>query len=354
MAGMGHLDGKWCETFVTTLDHEIFVVGPRGRILYANPQAEKVFGGSEDQVRLGEIFGADQNLGERLRRIAQNSDWSPINLVAVEGPMAGVEFKMRGRGTDDADGNGRVILLVADRQRDAGFTQLRQLVRKLNADLATRARRAENLEGKLDAETRLHRELIHRVKNNLALLTALISIRRRVTDNAEVHEALDDLEMRIHSIRAVHDILDRAGEIDEVQVGALIRALCAQIESSILPDHVTVENDLLDVRLGVEHATPLSLMVNELITNAIKHAFPEGKSGRVTVALKKNGHDKLEVRVDDNGKGNSADFTREGTGSKIVTALAAQIGGELTRQSDESGTRFSFVFPYDNQTRPGA
>ncbi|MEN3972916.1 sensor histidine kinase [Sphingomicrobium sp. XHP0235] len=182
------------------------------------------------------------------------------------------------------------------------------------------------------------------------MLNSLVHLRRRSAKGEETIEALEMLEGRIHAIRAVHELLDRAGEIDWVQAGALIEELCTQLDGSLTRDNIRIENELLDVKLHVRDATPLSLMINELITNTLKHAFPDDRDGRVHVALQKNGEDKLEVRVADNGRG-IVDGGQTGSGSQIIQALAKQIGGKLDRHSDEEGTKWTFVFPYRQQER---
>ena len=341
-----HLSQGRCQRIVEHLAHEVVLLGGDGSVLFGNEAARNAFGKDLDGGNFAELVIDTPNKPKRKLALAMRSNqWMPINLTIAKGAMKGVELHMRGRGFRGDDGKPE-LLLIGDRRRDEGFQQLRALIRNLNQELAKRQEANSVLERALDAESRLHRELIHRVKNNLALLNALISFRRRATNNDEVQEALNDLEMRVHAIRAVHDLLDQAGEIDRVQAGELIRALCHQLRQSVLPEHIDLRNELLDVSLSVDAATPLSLLVNELITNAAKHAFPDGQNGTVTVELKKNGVDKLEVSIADDGRG-MAEGDREGSGSRIVTALAAQINGSLERKSSPGGTTWTFIFPHD-------
>ena len=342
----------FCEDILAAMAQEILLVGPAGRIRYANRAASGTFGlkagapGTLDAV----LNPPDGLWHGRMRSAAQSSTMVPMNLTVRDGQYAGMEMKFRARGLRSADDGTTLLLLIADRERDAGFTQLRKLVRDLNAELSQRKTLQGKLEDALESEQRLHSELIHRVKNNLALLNSLVHLRRRSAKGEEAIEALEMLEGRIHAIRAVHELLDRAGEIDWVQAGALIEELCTQLDGSLTRDNIRIENELLDVKLHVRDATPLSLMINELITNALKHAFPDDRDGRVHVALQKNGEDKLEVRVADNGRG-IVDGGETGSGSQIIQALARQIGGKLDRYSDEEGTKWTFVFPYRQQER---
>ena len=353
MTGGTRLSEDHCERVVNRLDQEIFLVDGEGTVLFANEAAEQAVGEIEDgALALRDLLtGTDDEFGQRMRTVAQSNQWLPINARVKRGPMEGAELRIKGRGFRNRKNGRQEVLLVADSNRDQGFRQLRELVKNLNSELAGKRRANTQLQTSLEAETRLHRELIHRVKNNLALLNALVGFRRKASDSVEVEGALRDLEMRIHAIRAVHDLLDQAGEIDYVQAGELIRSLCHQLENSVLPEHIELENDLLDVTLNVHDATPLSLLVNELITNAAKHAFPDGRKGVVHVAFKKNGVDKLEVSIADNGQGFDAGEIRRGSGSSIVEALAKQIGGTLEREDVGQGTKWTFIFPYRDADR---
>jgi two-component sensor histidine kinase len=348
MYQQGHFPGRWCGAIVEQMDEEVLLAGADGKIVYANPCAAECLGIERTGLNLTDLFADDGSLARDLGQVAGTQRWTAIRLRLGEGPLAGAEILFRGRAVEGEEVGGKGILLVAERRRDPAFAELRTQNRQLSRDLAERRDRNAVLRRSLKSEERLHHELIHRVKNNLALLSALLGFRIRAASNPEVIEALSDFDRRIHAIRAVHDLLDRAGEIDQVQAGELIRALCAQLDSAFVPENVTLQDDLLDVTLGVEDATPLSLLVNELITNAVKHAFPGDREGRVKVELKKNGVDKLEVSIADDGLGEAADFERSGSGTRIVDALAAQIGGKLERHSHGRGTSWSFVFPHRN------
>lgn len=339
------LSENLCNRVVNALDSEIVVLSSAGAVLYANDRASDTFGPNLSGAQLSSLFADIENgAAIRLRRIAQSSIWAPLNLTLAKGPHRGIELKFRGRGVGAEDGTTQ-IMLVADRNRDKGFEQLRNLVRELNAKLAERQRSNRRLKGALASEERLHRELIHRVKNNLALLSSLINTRRNTATNEDVCQALEELEHRVQAITAVHELLDEAGEVDYVLASDLIRSLCEQLKHSIAPPKVEIQNQLVDITLHVRDATPLSLLVNELITNSLKHAFPHNGEGTVHIELKRNGIDKLEVSIADNGSGMPEGSDGSGSGSRIVRALAEQMEGDLTVSADGEGTCWTFIFP---------
>ena len=345
---MKTLPGPICNAALSALENEILLFSGEGKVTYANRRAIETIGDNTVGKSVADLFDGGPERARRISQAARSSSWSPLNLTLSSGPHRGVELKLRGRGLRAEVGDGPwddfQFMLTADPLRDRGFTQLRGLVKQLNTEIAERQRTAEELEEALANEAKLHTELIHRTKNNLALLAALIGLRIQNSKSEEVKKSLQDLEHRVNAIQAVHILLDRESSIDFVGADEVIRQLCTQLSQSICPPNVEIDTNLADITLHVQDATPLSLLVNELITNALKHAF-DGEDGLVHIDLKMNGVDKLEVWIADNGRGmQDADIGR-GSGSSIVQALANQLHGELERHKTDKGTAWSFIFP---------
>ncbi len=190
-------------------------------------------------------------------------------------------------------------------------------------------------------ETRLHQELIHRVKNNLSLLGSLIRLRASAAADDDVRAALDEIQARVMSIGLVHELLDHNKQIDIVDAKDLLEKLCKQMEASICPPGVTISRDLMPFKLHVAEATPMAHLVNELVTNSLKHAFRDRTGGRVDISFRRNGVDKIEVHVAVDGAGYQD--SKSGHGSHIINALAAQLQGELSVRS-EMGTSWLLIF----------
>ena len=200
------------------------------------------------------------------------------------------------------------------------------------AEAAAEARRRETL----------LRELQHRVKNNFQLILASISLQKRRFGTGETHRALDHIANRIHAISLAHDQLSARQDAQIVEVAGYLRALCASMEQQV--ENVAIEIEADDVALSIERAVPLGLIVNEAVTNSVKHAFP-GRSGRIVVRLQAGigfGEGRLVVADDGNGfeKGDSS-----GSGLKLIESLARQIGGQVSIESSKKGTSTSVIFP---------
>ncbi len=193
------------------------------------------------------------------------------------------------------------------------------------------------------------REIHHRVKNNLQTIASLLRLQRRRVDNAEARDALAESERRIRSIAIVHETLSRdAGDV--VDFTEIVRPLVRVVEESVSSDdlsiHFTVEGDAGE--LPGEVATPLAVVVNELMQNAVDHAFEGRDTGQVHVRLVRE-PDQLVIEVRDNGNGLPEHFTLEdatGLGLSIVKALVSgELGGTIEMRATGEGTEVHVRVP---------
>ena len=175
------------------------------------------------------------------------------------------------------------------------------------------------------------REVHHRVKNNLQTISSLLRIQGRRMDSEEAIMAIEESVRRIRSIALVHETLSRAAG-EELEFGEILRQLTRMAEEGLVnPDRAvrfSVEGDAGELRAEV--ATPLALVVSELLQNAVEHAFPDDHpGGHVRIALENDGVE-LCVRVEDDGVGLPAGFTLENNSSLGLTIVAALVDSEMS------------------------
>ena len=201
------------------------------------------------------------------------------------------------------------------------------------------ARLRQEAERKAEQHQRFMRELNHRVKNNLALVDSMIGIQMRREGGLDGNE----LKARVAAIADVHDVLYQAANAHQMDLGELLQQVCRS------PALVPAERDIsLDLRaqdgvmVGADTATSLALVVVELVTNAVKYAFPDDRRGTISICLSA-GSGEAELRVGDDGIGISDGVTRS-SGMKIVEAFVQQIEGRMTR-STAAGTCYRITFP---------
>lgn len=202
--------------------------------------------------------------------------------------------------------------------------------------------RGKELEKALASREVLLQEVNHRVKNSLQVVTALLQLHARQVSDAGLRSALTDARNRVAVVASIHQRLYMSGEHSRVDVGEYLSELTeGTVRSLDIGDRVDTKLNLATgISLGIEQAVPLALIVAELLTNSLKYAFADGRSGTLGIDLSSSGQT-LAVKVWDDGMGSGATETgdaKSGLGTKIIDALARQIRADMSRRSDENGT----------------
>src|SRR5215467_8214060 len=191
------------------------------------------------------------------------------------------------------------------------------------------------------------RELTHRVANNFAVIAALISRKAGSITDAQARSILDEAIEQVTIMARLHRHLQVDGDVVSVDSKRFIGELCRDLETFMARDRpVTIEHTGISCMLAVAQAVPLGLIINELVTNALKHAFPGNRRGSVCVRLDQPTSNVLLLVVEDDGVGVRGDSLPSGMGRGVVDALAAQLGGQLECRSRDGGTTFSLSVPF--------
>lgn len=184
----------------------------------------------------------------------------------------------------------------------------------------------------------LLRELAHRTKNDFMMIIALIKLQGR-NQPPETREMLNALADRIGVMAAVHDQLQRQDQYAVVCVRDYLEALCRSLANLVREARaVSVKVEAEPVNVTIRNAIPIGLIVNELVTNSLKYAFPEGRSGTVEVGFEMADTETAVIVVHDDGIG-CPESPREGTGSQIVRLMARQMKGTVAREPAGRGCR---------------
>lgn len=204
------------------------------------------------------------------------------------------------------------------------------------------------LEDALRLQVMLKAELQHRIKNNMQLIMSILNQGQRKVDDPEVRVMMKDRKEQIASIALLHQRIDLQSHEQEVDPENYLRELVTNIEKSyvgIFPD-VRLHLDLNVDLLHIDATVPVGLILNELVTNAYKYAFPEGAVGKIQVVFKRD-EDRFELVVNDNGIGLPADYTKrseKSLGYKLVKGLVRQLEGKIEWLSPEQGTTVKINF----------
>jgi len=215
--------------------------------------------------------------------------------------------------------------------------KIERTVSELNtAQASLLARNAEN--------ELLLKEIHHRVKNNLEVVSSLLALQSNQIDDANTKEAMLEGQNRVQSIGIVHQKLYQGKNLGAIEMKDYFINLSDSILDSFgAHKRVQVECAMNALNVDIDTAVPLGLIVNELLTNTIKYAFPDGRSGKVQIKLEQKPNGVLQMQISDNGVGKGTFINGTGFGGQLISLLTQQLGGTM-KEDNNNGTHIFFEF----------
>jgi len=223
------------------------------------------------------------------------------------------------------------------RQRRSAMLALTNM--ELEKIVGTRTQQLENERLRIEA---LLRDVSHRVGNNLAMVSALLNVQSRQSQEPAVREALAQAQSRIQAIAAGQRRLRLDVETDEIDARPYMEDLLAEIGKAAEGRAISLKLDMGDIRLPGKDAVSFVVIVNELVTNAIKHAFPEDETGTIVVRLRESRDDSataITLTVEDDGVGMASDVATKGLGQTVVASLIRSMRATMTSEAANPGLR---------------
>jgi len=304
---------------VLDLVHDaVVVVNRRGAIMLFNQHAEAMFGYRAEEV-LGKPL--EPMLGAGLRRAGERSEtlWRRKD---------GSEFPAQWSRSEIA-WNGRTICTY------------------ILHDITPPTVTEERLRATLREKDVLIEEVHHRVKNNLQVITSLLGLQARSIKDPATRKTFEESRYRVQAMAILHEILYESSSLAEIDFADYIRRMVEHLVRSYgAASRIRTEVRLEPLHCHRDVALPCGLIVNELLSNAFKYAFPGGKTGAIRVVLRRGAEGKVHLLVGDNGVGLPAGLdwkTSPTLGLRLVRTLARQIGAEVKIRGRE-GTLFSITF----------
>ena len=221
-------------------------------------------------------------------------------------------------------------------------------IQSVGRDISDR-KRAEQQQASLQEKEALLKEIHHRVKNNLQIVYSLLRLQQRRTLDRQAAGILLDSQNRIKSIALVHEKLYRSDNLAEINFAQYISSLAASLLSSycISSEHIALETKVEPIALDIDKAIPCGLILNELVSNALKYAFPENCAGEIQVELRAKNKNLVQLTVSDNGVGIPSQFDLSRTkslGLQLVQDFVNQLEGTVRIESQQ-GTIVEISFP---------
>jgi PAS domain S-box-containing protein len=217
-------------------------------------------------------------------------------------------------------------------------------------DITERKKTEEIIQASLKEKETLLKEVHHRVKTNMQVICSLLNLQSSNVRDKDALAMLKDSQSRIQSMALVHNKLYQSQNLASINMSDYIKELTGDLIKSYTTSHdrVTVNIDPSDVFLGIDMAIPCGLVINELVTNSLKYAFPKNRTGQIAISLKEGGNQELELVVSDNDVGIPEGINTANTntfGLKLVTNLAQdQLDGKIELDRSRR-TTFKITFP---------
>ena len=326
---------KYLKNVLESMAGALIITDPAGEIVSVNRAALELLGYREEELErqpLSRVYLRAAETTEELKRDGGGASGITRGaeelLIRKDGTPVPVAFS----GATIRDEHGRVQGLVC-----------------VAHDISERQEVERTLRSFLREKDLLLGEIHHRVKNNLQVVSSLLELQSSGIIDPSARNVFKESQNRIGSMALIHEQLHQTNDLAHIDVGTYIEKLTYHLlqSYSVYSDRIALHLDLDDISLEIDQAVTCGLIVNELVTNALKHAFPAGHRGRadVRIAFKKIA-DGYRLHVSDNGRGfrsDAASCTRQGLGLSLVGTLVQQLHGAIDMRTLE-GTEFKIHF----------
>jgi len=327
------------ERIIESSPAAIIVLDFDGRVLRWSPAAEKIFGWTEKEV-IGKLCPiippeyVDKILSKEFKQLRKGKEtiyhplFKPFEVTAFRKDGSEVYMSLSVAPLYGASGKPEAVINVM-------------------VDLTERKEFEAKLKKSLEEKEMLVKEIHHRVKNNLMIISSLLNLQSHYIKDKEALDVFKESENWAKSMAMIHERLYKSSDLKKIDFGDYIRSLTIDLYRSMVadPGRVKLDVDLEDLKIDINTVVPLGLIVNELVTNSMKYAFPNNKSGHIQVQLYRE-NEKIVLKVIDNGIGFPEDLdykTATSLGLELVNSLTTQIEGELELDRSQ-GTAFTITF----------
>jgi PAS domain S-box-containing protein len=315
------------EAVVESMEDRVLVVDIQNRIMDVNPAAQHLVGHPRADI-----------IGQPVEQIW--SDWPGIDTRTSGEMTTGRELTL-GHGAEQRTYDMRSSPLADWRGMPVSWVVVLR-------DITERVQAERQVEASLKEKEVLLQEIHHRVKNNLQIISSLLNLQAQQIEDQRIVDAFRDSQNRIRSMALIHEQLYGSHDLAGIDFGTYLQDMVVDLFRSYQADsgQITLDVETDKVCIGIEQAVPCGLIVNELVSNALKHAFPDGQQGEIRVTLRADGR-QMMLLVKDDGIGLSERLDYQNTSSlglQLVNSLVSQLNGAVTLEPGQ-GTEVRVTFP---------
>ena len=328
-------EARYRGLFEAESDAIVLVDNKTGLILEANNAASLLYGYDHDEL----LVKKNSDLSatpEETQRITQGTAVNSGQIVSIP-----LRFHRKKDGTVfPVEITGRFFM---QQEKSVHIAAIR--------DITDRKRAEEQIQRSLKEKEVLLKEIHHRVKNNMQVIYSLLNLQAKSIADTTIRAMFEDARNRVNSMALIHEKLYQSKDLAHINFKEYLQNLVAGIADTYKRRDVVLSVDMEPIALDVNVGIPCGLIVNELVSNSFKYAFPEGRNGMVKVGIKRNSEGNYVLTVADNGIGFPATVDFRNTpslGLQLVNVLTGQINGSIELSKAE-GTTFRITFPGMNE-----
>lgn len=315
-------------TVIDTVGEGIISCDEKGIIIGANKEAVKLWKTSKKKLigkNIENILLSNSETNILTDTLDHNDNWIEMEALVQDGDNIPVEII-----NNAIEVSGEIMLVIAIR------------------DISKRKEDEKSIKKSLQEKMVLLQEIHHRVKNNLQIITSFLNLQSRNIEDPKIKAVLQESRNRVNAMSLIHQELYRSDDFSKIDFKGYIQQLSRNLIGvlNISHKHIDLELDIGEVNLSLDSAIPCGLIINELITNSVEHAFNDVENPKINISITPaQGYD-WKLCVSDNGKGLKEEFNLDNAksmGLRLVKALASQLQGKLDIQSSQ-GTSFTICF----------
>lgn len=360
---------KHFELILSNMSECIFEMTFNGTIIYTNEAAVQNFGLSEEEMLAKpfiSIFNDDQKplikrMLNEVKEVRLLKHMTPpikvrdqlltFDLLAIIDDARQTMFAILNNRTEQI--KAETVLREAHKELESRVIERTKEIAAINENLQKEINERKKIEKKIqEALTEkeiLLKEIHHRVKNNLQIISSLLGLQARQVKDPDLVKKFTETQNRIHSISVVHEKLYQSKDFSRILFGEYIGNIITHLDSTFgeISEKIKIIQNIDKARIGIDLAIPCGLIINELVSNALKHAFPENSEGKIEIVFKKENKSKYLLSIRDNGIGMKENETIPGKtnlGMRIINTLVRQLNGTMETNL-ENGTHISIYIP---------